>query len=251
MRETGTCEPKCQGSFVSTTGLIVNEPSTTDDRMDLIRRVQEALNAVPNLSEFSRLTGLDRRALNRYRHEDMEPSASTLVRIAKGLNVSVDELVYGSTVPSQSQNQTMIGGLSDDFVPVPRLEVRASAGSGLITDQAGADSSDIMLRGSWLRSLGIVPSKAEFLEARGDSMEPTIRDGDLMLVDRGYGEVVNGKIYVLVSDGMVLVKRVHVVALGGLMLISDNDRYPTQTVIRADVESLRIEARVVWYGRVI
>ena len=70
-----------------------------------------------------------------------------------------------------------------------------------------------------------------------------------MLVDRGYGQVVNGKIYVLVVAGLVIVKRVNVLAVGGLMLISDNARYPTETVPRSELDSLSVEARVAWYGR--
>lgn len=99
--------------------------------------------------------------------------------------------------------------------------------------------------------MGINPKNAEFIVAEGDSMFPTIQDGDMMLLDRGYGQVINGKIYVLVVNGLVVVKRVSLLAFGGLMLISDNDRYAPETVARDEVNDLNFQARVAWFGRPI
>ena len=82
-------------------------------------------------------------------------------------------------------------------------------------------------------------------------MYPTIHDGDLMLVDRGFGEPVHGKIYALVVQGLVVVKRVNFLATGGMILISDNDRYPSETIKRDEVEELSFQGRVAWYGRAI
>ena len=142
--------------------------------------------------------------------------------------------------------------LPEGFIAIPRLEVRASAGPGRAVVPSDFDPEpQIAFREAWLRSLGVNSRNAEFVVAQGDSMEPTIRDGDLMLVDRGYGRVVDGKIYVLVVGGLVLVKRLQILAVGGLMLISDNDRYPTETIPAREVDALNIEARVAWYGRAI
>ena len=82
-------------------------------------------------------------------------------------------------------------------------------------------------------------------------MSPTIEDGDMMLIDRGYGEVVHGKIYALVVNGLVIVKRVNFLAGGGMILLSDNDRYPSETIRRSEVNDLSFQGRVAWYGRKI
>lgn len=153
----------------------------------------------------------------------------------------------GSMIPFSSDD-----ALPDDFVTIPHLSVRASAGLGLVA--AGTAPEVVRLvafRRTWLRRLGIAPQNAELVEARGDSMEPTIHDGDLMLLDRGYGEVVNGKIYVLVVDDLIMVKRVSRLALGGMTLISDNTRYPAESFARDEVNNLNFQARVAWYGRAI
>ena len=142
--------------------------------------------------------------------------------------------------------------MEPDFVRVPFLEVRASAGRGRASVPAETMAADhLLFSRSWLRSLNVAPEDAEMLLAEGDSMSPTIKDGDMMLVDRGYGEVVHGKIYALVVNDLVVVKRINMLAIGGMMLISDNDRYPAETIRREDVDRVSFQGRIAWYGRAI
>lgn len=119
------------------------------------------------------------------------------------------------------------GKRDDDVVWVPHLNIKASAGPGRAAlSPEFVANRPIAFREAWLRSMGLMPQNAHFLTAEGDSMFPTIQDGDIMLADSGYGRVANGKIYALVSNGLIVVKRFHLLAQGRLTLISDNDRYP-------------------------
>lgn len=198
------------------------------------------------------------------------PGLDKVVQIARAKNVSVQWLATGEglseakTSVNQPNPHTAVAqnlapmrvdpetGAPEGFVAVRHLDVRASAGSGIANTQDGlGHTSQILFRDQWLRMLGIRPQNAEFVQAEGDSMEPTIKDGDMMLLDRGYGRVINGKIYVLVVNDLVIVKRVRILATGGLILISDNDRYEPEPISPVDVQNLKIEARVAWFGRVI
>ncbi|MCJ2112750.1 LexA family transcriptional regulator [Methylobacterium sp. E-025] len=231
-------------------------------------RLEAAIEAAGGKAHVSREAQVPLSSLDRYVRAKSEAPSMTLARIAKACGVTVDYLVFGNRIdailapalidvkPSTETQIVLSEGKDTDedsgFVAIPHLEIRASAGPGLASSQLETDAPrQIAFRQSWLRSLGISPSNAEFIEARGDSMFPTIQDGDLMLLDRGYGEVVNGKIYVLVVNGLVVVKRVSLLAFGGLMLISDNDRYPAETVARDEVNNLNFQARVAWFGRPI
>jgi phage repressor protein C with HTH and peptisase S24 domain len=89
------------------------------------------------------------------------------------------------------------------------------------------------------------------LTARGDSMEETIRDGDVLLVDTSIDRVRDNSIYVVVYGDMVLVKRIHGRINGSLQLISDNARYPAEEVSKSEVDLLHIAGRVMWFGRSI
>lgn len=66
--------------------------------------------------------------------------------------------------------------------------------------------------------------EAFIVKAKGDSMEPKIFEGDL-LISRKTREVENGMVYICVNDGKALVKRV-LKDKDRIVLLSYNDRYP-------------------------
>ena len=218
----------------------------------LKERLATAFEQHGSQAAFAKAAGIPKDTFSKYL-AGSQPGPAALIKMADAASVSLDYLLgrdaaSGNQVSDPATRTT----LPNDFIPIRQLEVRASAGPGRAVVPAGEGGpAEVAFRESWLRTLGVVPRNAEFLQAQGDSMEPTICDGDLMLVDRGYGEVRNGKIYVLVVNGLVLVKRVQLLAVGGLMLISDNQRYPAETIAAGDVADLSIEARVAWYGRAI
>lgn len=82
-------------------------------------------------------------------------------------------------------------------------------------------------------------------------MEPTIRDGDTLLLDTSIDRVKDNGIYVVVIDGLVVVKRVHMSRDGTVTLISDNQLYPPEEVPAAEVPEIRFAGRVMWFGRSI
>ncbi len=83
-------------------------------------------------------------------------------------------------------------------------------------------------------------------------MEPTIRDGDLLLIDRSIDRIVDNGIYVVVVAGMVVVKRLQTRVDGSVVLRSDNrERYDDELIAAHDVPDLIVEGRVRWFGRTI
>jgi phage repressor protein C with HTH and peptisase S24 domain len=132
---------------------------------------------------------------------------------------------------------------------IPRLDVRASAGPGAVANQEL--SSDLMgFSDRMLRSLaGGDPSGLSMITVMGDSMEPTLSDGDDILVNRlDAAARVRDGIYVLrLGDGLH-VKRV---ACGPdrsrVTVVSDNDAYPPWPSI--ELRDLGLVGRVVWGGR--
>lgn len=142
------------------------------------------------------------------------------------------------------------GSPAKDFAFVPRLDIQASAGNGLIATYE-EPLEYLAFQSDWLRRRGVNPDAARILTARGDSMEETIRDGDVLLVDTSVNRIRDNSIYVVVYGDMVLVKRVHGRINGSLQLISDNPRYPAEEVSAGEVDQLNIAGRVMWFGRSI
>jgi phage repressor protein C with HTH and peptisase S24 domain len=147
-------------------------------------------------------------------------------------------------------DMVQIGG--DRFAMVPVYDAAASAGPGLEAE-GGKPIHRMAFRAEWLRQL----TRADFLQLAvisvdGDSMEPTLRHGDNVLVD--LSQTRPGRkdgIYVLRTDGGLQVKRVTVhPTTARFTIISDNkEHYPTFSDLPP--AGIAVVGRVIWLGRPI
>ena len=121
----------------------------------------------------------------------------------------------------------------DGGIAIPLLESAASAGYG-----AGLDEDDTPLRYIYVpRHLAKYPHLAS-LAVKGDSMEPTLHDGDLVVCDGGGWD--GDGIYVIKTHDTSYVKRIQITSKG-YEIISDNRMYQSFT---ESVESLSIVGKV-------
>lgn len=130
-----------------------------------------------------------------------------------------------------------------EWVAIRRLSLGASAGPGAYdADEAGFDT--IRFSARWLRGLGLRPDQLATITVMGDSMEPTLRDGDEILVDK-WQEGLRDGIHVVRVDDVLLVKRVETGRPGMVVLRSDNPAYQP---IECRPDQLVVIGRVVWKG---
>lgn len=130
----------------------------------------------------------------------------------------------------------------DEFITVPRLSLDASAGPGAFSaEEISFDSFRFSRR--WLREMGLEGADLTAIRVEGDSMEPTLRSGDEIFVDRNKrsGEGIH---VVRIGDALH-VKQVQASAPGRIALISSNDSYAPIDLARDEVEVI---GRVVWKG---
>lgn len=140
----------------------------------------------------------------------------------------------------------------DGFVYIPRYgDVRASAGSGqLVSNEAVSDF--LAFREDWVRfRLRRNPTNLVVIEAIGDSMAPTIENGDIMLMDKSETRIRDSAIYVLASGDEAIVKRVERKFDGALKVISDNPVYETVELSATQAPDLRVLGRIVWAGGLV
>ena len=134
---------------------------------------------------------------------------------------------------------------AQDFVTVPRLRLGASAGPGSYFAEEISFDTFRFSRG-WLREMGLEGADLSAIRVEGDSMEPVLRSGDEILVDRNNrgGEGIH---VVRIGDALH-VKQVQIGGSDRLKLISANAAYAPIDLSRDDVD---IVGRVVWKsGRV-
>ena len=136
------------------------------------------------------------------------------------------------------------------LIAVPRLDVGAAAGAGAFDgDERGAGA--YRLRSGLAAAARARRARTSFRSSAssGDSMAPTLADGDDILVDRGDGaERLRDGIYVLRIDDALVVKRLALnPAARTLSVRSDNPAYPGWP--DCDPAAVDIVGRVVWAGR--
>ena len=151
-------------------------------------------------------------------------------------------------------SEVLLGGPSEPPAPnglvsIQRHPVKASAGPGAIVGAEfgkpyfGFDERRLKsLTGSPASSLSIV-------RVEGDSMSPTLNDGDDILVDLGdAGERLRDGIYVLRVDDALLVKRLALNPKGRRLTVrSDNPTYPDWP--DCGLDEIQCIGRVIWSGR--
>lgn len=198
-----------------------------------------------SLAGLSRLLGRNPAYLQQYvtrgspRHLD-EPD---LRKIAEFLGVSprvIETRPFDrsrSEVAAYAPAPTM-----EEWVDVPRLPLDASAGPGAFSaEEISFDTFRFSRR--WLREMGLEGADLTAIRVEGDSMEPLLRSGDEIFVDRNKraGEGVH---VVRIGDALH-VKQVQARGPGHIALISANDAYAPIELARDEVEVI---GRVVWKG---
>ncbi len=190
-----------------------------------------------NLSELSVMLGRARAYLQQYVGRGSPKTLSDRDRRLLADHFGVNEEVLGGADLKER---------GPSLVMVPRLSVQASAGPGSEVEgefQIGAYRFDA----TWLRSLSQArPNALSIIKVSGDSMAPTLADGDDVLVDRSAS--LRDGIYVLRRDDTLMVKRLAMAPTSGTLTISsDNPAYPSWRDVAAD--DVSIIGRVVWTSR--
>ncbi len=150
----------------------------------------------------------------------------------------VDEKILGGIAASAAKTGLRL---------IPKLAVGASAGPGAIND-AEALAGKIGFDEKWLRKQGLEPSKLSLIRVDGDSMAPTLNNGDDIMVDNSASEApLRDGIHVIRLDDVLMVKRLAKGPAGRMSVLSDNPAYPDWPDV--DGGAVSIIGRVVWAGR--
>ena len=233
-----------------------------------------ALMGPDSPADFADKVGVTVRALNNYLAGRM-PKAEVRKRICAAYGISpmwlfqghgamyVDNKMADASAISCGQSAVNAGqsevGTADvsvvapdgvQTIYVPKVEARLSAGTGSL-EVSDNIKGYFGFRSDWLHRKGC-PTQMVLMSITGDSMRPTLENGDLALVNLAQTDVVSGGIYAVGVDDSVLVKRLDK-RPGKIVLVSDNrDAYAPQELDMTDEivrESLRVIGRVLWWCR--
>lgn len=170
---------------------------------------------------------------------------------------------YAFDVPGMGKSETIdVEGLPEplaqkitsyrNIVQVERFDIAGSMGPGTEVPEVSMVVEHMGLDANWVRQNLVysATSNLKLISGRGDSMAPTIRNGDALLVDVGVKTVESDAIYYFEMGGRLHVKRIQR-NLDGLTIISDNTQYREIIVPAEREDDLQILAQIIywWTGR--
>jgi len=218
---------------------MVNAPDLPPD--DPRRRLLElSRERGTSLSGLSQLIGRNTTYLQQFVRKGSPRKLEEQDRklLAEFLGVSESEL---GAPEEKSYNASRLA--KGDWIEIGRLPLGASAGPGaLAQEERPFDTFRFSRR--WLREQGLDGAQLSAITVEGDSMEPLLRNGDEILVDRTPRPFRDGVHVVRIGESL-MVKRLASAGPGRVTLLSQNLAYPPIEVPLDDVD---IVGRVVWKG---
>ena len=145
--------------------------------------------------------------------------------------------------------ETAAPAAADDFVRIEGFDVGASGGPGALAEDVRAQLGLAFPRNVVREMASGDPRLLSSIRVAGDSMVPTLSDGDTIVVDANdaVGHLRDG-VYVLRRDDTLLVKRLGLnPAARTLEIRSDNPAYPSFAGV--DPADVHVIGRVKWVGR--
>jgi len=234
-------------------------PGRGAGRAAFVARLQTILQHWPSADRLARAVGVSPSAFRKWLRGEAEPSRERLVALADAASVGVAWLAKGEGPEPQFEDlrraergapAATTGGNLDlrRFVVLPKRSEAAAAGAGT-PPSPNLRSEFIAFGHDWIRdTFGLDPKDLLLEAAVGESMQPTIRDNDLLLIDVTDRKLREFGIYVLEFQGERLVKRVQRKLDGSVLLISDNAIYEPERIPPERAQEITVLGRVVWCG---
>ncbi len=218
---------------------------------------------------FEEVTGISHTTIRRLEREEVQhPDMATLKRLAPQTDYTLEQLIdVCRGQPVKAPTAEYIISLIDALPPQERIKVKQHVEHGYeqiplydANPSAGYGSyvetvrvlEYLPFRSSWIRcELRVNPSQLHLVHVEGMSMEPTLRKGDLVMVNTAVREVRDG-IYVIWFEGAVMVKRLQKLPRGRLLISSDHEAYVDYQVDLREVgEDFHLIGQVIWAGKLL
>ncbi len=215
-------------------------------------------------TEVAAAAGISQSYLNQIKAGARTGSVKTLHSIAKAFETSYEDMLrLGEHValsdkgpdapPDFVQTSTPVayapqsgpgGNGYFDFVPMAEAKLSAGGGHVVISEQYGELYA---FRKDWLRAVASSVSKIVLMTVEGESMTPTISDGDTVMVDMGRTRIKSGSIFAIGIDATVIIKRLEYLVNGRIRIISDNRQ--EYAPYDAEAKEIRIIGEVIWCAK--
>lgn len=144
-------------------------------------------------------------------------------------------------------------GLVGDEISLAHYDVRGAMGGGQVPADYAEMLCDVKVSQQHLRELGVTfsdPNHLKVVTGWGQSMEPTIRHRDPLIVDVSIREFTGDGIYLFTWQGHLYIKRLQIQDEDHFEMISDNAMHRTR-IIRIDETYIHARVLLVWNAHLL
>ncbi|EKT4561866.1 S24 family peptidase [Pseudomonas putida] len=155
----------------------------------------------------------------------------------------------GNVIPADFSRPGLVG----DEVRIAHYDIRAAMGGGQIPHDYPEMLKDIRVSPSHLREIGVEFEEHYHLKVVtgwGQSMEPTIKHRDPLIVNINVRDFVGDGVYLFVWDDLLYIKRLQVADEEHYEMISDNPRHKDR-LIRRDMTYIQARVLLVWNAHLV
>lgn len=134
----------------------------------------------------------------------------------------------------------------NEFVELPLLNVSLSAGDGSCELEESSDFVLVFPR-YYLKKIGVPEKAAKLVRVSGQSMEPTLHDGDVVGVNMQDNTIRDGKTYAICQSDLLRVKTLIATPSSVIIRSINRDEYPDEVMDREDFhKTVRVIGKVFW-----
>lgn len=208
-------------------------------------------------SQLADKAGVSQGAISQL-EKGMSESTRHLSKIAKALGVTTEYLTDGKELIAEQMpifdEFVIVGGDNagatpdpDEYVMIPQYDVHGSCGNGNMIGDV-AVKGGLVFKKDWVAKLGKHSGNLATVYAQGDSMSPTIEEGQVLLVDTSEIKPQSSKVYLICIDEQLYIKRL-VNMYDKWVMRSDNpdkSSYPDVELSAERMAQVDIQGRIVW-----
>lgn len=178
--------------------------------------------------------------------------------IAKALGVTSEYLTDGKEMVKEAMPSfddfVIVGGSNagktpnqDEYVMIAQYDVAGSCGPGALIGDVTVKGG-LVFRKDWISGIARSEDNLATIYAQGDSMYPTISDGQVLLVDVTDTTPKSSKVYLICIDGQLYIKRLINMVDKWVMRSDNSDKntYPDIELSAENMSQIDIQGRVVW-----
>jgi len=197
--------------------------------------------------QFSALLGVKQKTVSNWESGRNEPNITTLHEISNKWAVNLHWLLTGEGEMLKGEGSSALS--NEDLLYIPEYNVELSAGFGVYPEDHALSVGNRPFAASWLKKKGLHAKDLKLVRVAGDSMEPLLKDKDIIMLDTSKTKPNQAMPFAVRLDDELLVKSIQHLGDGNLALVSRNKAYNDILINQSSPpEDFQVIGAVVWHA---